>query len=91
MSGWFARDAGESKARQAIVIALFVGDVLGFVVALLGLAFAWWRRWTAFSTLPLLFENPIGRGNCKGCPYQKMCPFRNVHRNSFCENKQLLI
>lgn len=34
--GWFARDAGESKARQAIVIALFVGDVLGFIVALLG-------------------------------------------------------
>ena len=34
--GWFARDAGESKARRGIVIALFVGDVLGFIVALLG-------------------------------------------------------
>ncbi len=33
---WFARNASESEARSAIVLAMFVGDALGFVVALLG-------------------------------------------------------
>ena len=29
---WFARNAGESDARKAIIIALFVYDLVGFVV-----------------------------------------------------------
>ena len=29
---WFAKNAGESDARKAIIIALFVYDLLGFVV-----------------------------------------------------------
>ena len=33
---WFARKAGDSEARQAIILAIFVGEVLGFVVALYG-------------------------------------------------------
>ena len=33
---WFARDAKDSDARRAIVLALFIGDVVGFIVALLG-------------------------------------------------------
>jgi len=33
---WFARNAGESEARNAIVLAIFVGDAIGFIVALLG-------------------------------------------------------
>jgi len=33
---WFARNAGESEARKAIILAIFVGEVFGFIVALLG-------------------------------------------------------
>jgi hypothetical protein len=33
---WLARNAGESDARRAILISLFVGDGIGFVVSLLG-------------------------------------------------------
>jgi hypothetical protein len=33
---WFARKSGDSEARQAIVLAIFVGEALGFVVALFG-------------------------------------------------------
>ena len=33
---WFARNARDSDARQAIVLALFIGDAMGFIVALLG-------------------------------------------------------
>lgn len=33
---WFARDAADSEARQAIVLALFVENAIGFVAALLG-------------------------------------------------------
>ncbi len=29
---WYARNAGESDARKAIIIALFVYDLIGFVV-----------------------------------------------------------
>ena len=29
---WFAKNAGESDARKAIIIALFVYDLIGFVV-----------------------------------------------------------
>jgi hypothetical protein len=32
---WMARNAAESDARQAIVTALAVGDIVGFVVALM--------------------------------------------------------
>ena len=32
---WTARKAGDSDARKAILLALFIGDVIGFVVALL--------------------------------------------------------
>ena len=33
---WFARGAGPSEALRAIVLALFVYDAIGFVVALVG-------------------------------------------------------
>ena len=33
---WFARNTEESEARRAIVLALFVSDVVGFIVALVG-------------------------------------------------------
>ena len=33
---WFARDAKESEARRAIVSALFVGESVGFLMALIG-------------------------------------------------------
>jgi hypothetical protein len=33
---WFARNAGDSDARKAIILALFVGETVGFIVALLG-------------------------------------------------------
>ena len=33
---WFARHAGDSEARKAIVLALFVGEAVGFIVALFG-------------------------------------------------------
>lgn len=33
---WGSRDAQDSTARQAIILALFVGFVLGFVVSLVG-------------------------------------------------------
>lgn len=33
---WFARDAADSVARQAIVLGLFVENAIGFIVALLG-------------------------------------------------------
>ncbi len=33
---WSARNAGESEARQAIVLTLVISDTIGFIVALLG-------------------------------------------------------
>lgn len=33
---WSARNAAQSDARKAIVLALFVGNAVGFVVALIG-------------------------------------------------------
>jgi len=33
---WLARDAPDSEARRAIVLALFVENAIGFIVALLG-------------------------------------------------------
>ena len=33
---WFARKSGDSEARQAIILAIFAGETLGFVVALYG-------------------------------------------------------
>ena len=33
---WFARNAEESEARRAIVLALFISEAVGFIVALLG-------------------------------------------------------
>ena len=32
---WYARDAGKSKARRAIILDLFVYDAIGFVVTLM--------------------------------------------------------
>ena len=34
MLTWFARNAAESDARRAIILALFVYDAIGFVVSL---------------------------------------------------------
>jgi len=33
---WLARNVPDSEARRAILLALFVGDAIGFIVALLG-------------------------------------------------------
>jgi hypothetical protein len=33
---WSARNAAESEARRAIVLAFFIGDLVGFAVALIG-------------------------------------------------------
>ncbi|MFC1819802.1 hypothetical protein ACFLZG_01790 [Thermodesulfobacteriota bacterium] len=33
---WSARNAEESKARSAIILALFISDTIGFIVALIG-------------------------------------------------------
>ena len=33
---WSARNAADSDARRAIVLALFIGDAAGFVLALIG-------------------------------------------------------
>ncbi|MFQ5944080.1 MAG: hypothetical protein ACE5JF_11045 [Anaerolineales bacterium] len=33
---WWARNANDSTARRAIVLALFIGNVAGFIVALIG-------------------------------------------------------
>lgn len=33
---WFARKSGDSEARRSIILALFVGEAFGFVVALFG-------------------------------------------------------
>lgn len=33
---WLAKDAAESEARGAIVLAFFIGDAIGFIVALVG-------------------------------------------------------
>jgi hypothetical protein len=32
---WFARNAGESEARNAIILAMVISDTIGFVVSLL--------------------------------------------------------
>lgn len=32
---WVARNAGDSEARSAIILALFVSDAIGFVIALI--------------------------------------------------------
>ncbi len=34
--GWLAKDATASEARDAIVLAFFIGDVIGFIAALIG-------------------------------------------------------
>ncbi len=33
---WSARNAPDSEARRSIVLALFIGDALGFILALVG-------------------------------------------------------
>ena len=33
---WFVRNLGESGTRKAIILALFIGEVIGFFVALFG-------------------------------------------------------
>ena len=33
---WLARNLSDSEARRAIVLALFVGETLGFILALIG-------------------------------------------------------
>ena len=35
MLTWYARDAGESRARRAIILDLFIYDAIGFVVAII--------------------------------------------------------
>lgn len=32
---WFVKDAGESETRRAIILALFVYDLIGFIVTIL--------------------------------------------------------
>ena len=33
---WLARNAGDSEARKAIILAMFIGEAVGFIVVLLG-------------------------------------------------------
>ena len=33
---WLARNAGDSEARKAIILAIFLGEAVGFIVVLLG-------------------------------------------------------
>lgn len=33
---WFARSSGASELRQGVILSFFIGDVVGFIVALLG-------------------------------------------------------
>ena len=33
---WLARNAGDSEARKAIILAVFIGEAVGFIVVLLG-------------------------------------------------------
>ena len=33
---WFVRDLEESSTRKAIILALFIGEVIGFIVVLYG-------------------------------------------------------
>jgi len=33
---WFVRNLGQSETRKAIILALFIGEVIGFFVALFG-------------------------------------------------------
>ena len=33
---WLARNAGDSEARKAIILAVVIGEAVGFIVALLG-------------------------------------------------------
>jgi uncharacterized membrane protein len=33
---WLARNLGDSEARRAIILALFVGEAIGFIMALIG-------------------------------------------------------
>jgi hypothetical protein len=35
---WYARNAGESDARRAIILALFVYDLIGFIVTIITVA-----------------------------------------------------
>jgi hypothetical protein len=37
MLTWVARDAGESKARRALILDLFIYDTIGFVVTLVSI------------------------------------------------------
>jgi hypothetical protein len=37
MLTWFARSVSDAKAQRAIMQALFIGDVLGLIVALMGM------------------------------------------------------
>jgi hypothetical protein len=38
---WYARNAGESQARRAIILDLFVYDAIGVVITLIGLISGW--------------------------------------------------
>jgi len=33
---WFVRNAESTKTREAIILAIFIGEVIGFIVVLLG-------------------------------------------------------
>jgi hypothetical protein len=40
---WYARDAGESQARRAIILDLFIYDAIGVVITLAGLLSGWFN------------------------------------------------
>jgi len=40
---WYARNAGESQARRAIILDLFVYDAIGVVITLAGLLLGWFN------------------------------------------------
>ena len=58
---WFARDAGESKARRAIILYLFIYDAIGFVVTLVNVMNGTlnWLGW-GIVAIYLLFTTGFG-------------------------------
>ena len=58
---WLAKDAKPSGARDAIVLALFIGDAIGFVVSLLA-QFAGVANALGWSTVVIYLVLAIGFG-----------------------------
>lgn len=66
---WFARNSGESDARRAIILALFIYDAVGFVVTLLaGFAGVFNTLGWSIPLLYLFFTIGFGNFAIRGVP-----------------------